>query len=128
MTDLIDTSARERTQLFKRLTEGKTGSTRILRKISNSRRLVTEIESKKTPAFKEIDIFAAIKSRKSSLAGLADILIPNQAAVHLFSEAIRDSKRTLSPYTPFLRPKLTEAPWVIQDPDYTRACENGKAR
>ena len=127
MADLADASANERTQLFKRLAETKSGRARILRKILDSKQLATEIETKKAPAYKEIDIFAAIKNRKH-LSGLADILIPNQEAANLFSEELRNGKRALPPYTPFLPPKLNEAPWVAQDPDYKRACENEKLR
>ena len=52
----------------------------------------------------------------------------NQEAANLVSEALHDGKRALPPYAPFLPPELNEAPWVIQDPDYKRACGNGKAR
>ena len=55
MADLADTSAHERTQLYKRLAESKAGRARILRKILDSKQLATEIETKKTPSFKEID-------------------------------------------------------------------------
>ena len=50
MADLADTSAYERIQLYKRLAESKAGRARILRKISDSKQLATEIETKKTPA------------------------------------------------------------------------------
>ena len=118
--DLADAPADERTQLSKRLAGGKAGRARTLRKILDSKQLATEIETKKTPAYKEIDNFAAIKSRKH-LFGLAGMLIPNQEAANLFSEELRAGKRALPPYTPFLLPKLNEAPWVAQNPDYKRA-------
>ena len=127
MADLIDTSANERTQLFKRLAEGKAGRARIPRKILDSTQLATEIETKKTPSYKEVDIFPAIKSREHP-SGLAGILIPNQKAANLFSEELRNGRRSLPPYTPFLLPKLTETPWVAQDPDYKQSCENDQAR
>ena len=123
MADLADASANERAQLFKRLAEGKSGRARALRKILDSKQLATEMET----AYKEIDVSAAIKNRKH-LSGLADILIPNQEAANLFSEELRNGKRALPPYTPFLLPKLNEAPWVAQDPDYKRARENEKLR
>ena len=62
--DLADTSANEHTQLFKRLAEGEAGRARGLREILDSKQLATEIETKKTAAFEEIDISAATKSRK----------------------------------------------------------------
>ena len=74
VADLADTSDNERTQLFKRLADGKAGRARALRKILDSKKLATEIGAKKTPAYKEIDISAAIKSRKHP-SGLAEILI-----------------------------------------------------
>ena len=50
VADLADTSANERTQLFKRLAETKSGRARILRKIldSSSRR---KLKPKKAPAY-----------------------------------------------------------------------------
>ena len=41
MTDLTDASANERTQLYKRLAEGKAGRARTLRKILDSKQLAT---------------------------------------------------------------------------------------
>ena len=45
MADLTDTSANERTQLFKRLAGGKAGGARIFRKILDSKQLGAEIET-----------------------------------------------------------------------------------
>ena len=49
MADRVDASANERTQLPKRLAEGKAGRARALRKILDSKQLATETETKKTP-------------------------------------------------------------------------------
>ena len=126
MADLADASANGRTQLVKRVAGGQAGRARILREILDPRQLAAEIETKKTPSFEEIGIFAAIKSRKR-LSGLAEILIPNQEAANLLEE-LRNGKRALAPFAPFLLPKLNEAPRVAQDPDCKRACENEKLR
>ena len=109
MADLADASANERTQLSKRLAAGRAGRARALRKILDSKQLATEIETEKTPAYKEIDILAATKRRKH-LSGLTEILIPNQEAANLVSAELRSGKRALSPYTPFLPPFCSNGP------------------
>ena len=125
--ELADTSSTERQHMYKLLAEGRPGWPRLLRKILGAKAPPTEVEIKKAFPFSEVDIFGAIKSH-SVLSGLGELLRPRQEAVNIFSEALYEGSKAIPPYTPFVAPKLWEAPWTLQDPAHKRAIEAERNR
>ena len=82
---------------------------------------------KKNVPFSEIDIFGATEPH-SALNGIGELLRPRQEAVNLFSEALYEGPKAIPPYTPFVAPKLWEAPWALQGPAHKRAIEAERRR
>ena len=99
----------------------------MLRKILVAKAPPTKVEIKKAPPSSEIDIFGAIAAR-SALDGIGELLRPRQEAVTLFSEALYEGSKAIPPYTPFVAPKLWEAPWTLQGPAHKRAIEAERNR
>ena len=125
--ELADTSSLERQELYKLLSEGRPGWARLLRKILDAKAPPTEVEIKKALPYSEIDIFGAIKAHPT-LYGIGELLRPRQEAVNLFTAAIYEGSKATPPYTPFVAPKLWDAPWTIQDPAHKRAIEAERNR
>ena len=101
MDELTDTSAAEKPQHYEVSADEKAGWTRLMRKMLDSKAPPPGTEQKRTTAFKELDIFAAIKANKA-LAGIGEILRTAQGAANLVSEALRDGSSACPPSIPFL--------------------------
>ena len=83
MGDLMDTSAFERPQSYKLLSDARPSWARAMRKLLEPQAPPAEFEAKKMTSYEEIDIPAALDARKWP-AGVGHILRPQQEAVNLF--------------------------------------------
>ena len=117
----------ERTRIYKIFPEGRAGRARLLRKNLDAKPPPAEAEVKKSPLYKEGDIFGAIRAHPS-LSGIGELLRPRQGAANLFPEALREGSRATPPHTPFLAPTLGDSPWALQDPARKKAFEAEKSR
>ena len=86
----------------------------------------SEAEIKKGVPFKEIDIFAASTACRA-LEGIEDILRPRQEAASISSGPLYDGNQACPPYIPLMPPKLTVAPWAMQDLAQMRVAEVGSS-
>ena len=79
--ELAGTSTAERAQLREILAGGRAGWARLLRKMIDAKTPPTEVAAKKSPPFKEVDIFAAVRANPS-LSGIGELLRPRQQAAN----------------------------------------------
>ena len=125
--DLMAASDSERAPLYEVLSGERPSRPRNLRKILDSRAPPPEPQTKKQASFQEVDLYATAKAHRAS-EGIGEISRPRQDAVDLFSASMQEGGMADPPYTPFLTPKLSEAPWAPQEPPRKRAAEAERSR
>ena len=76
--EVLDTSAGERTQLYKVLADRKAGRARLLKKMLDSKAPLAATEPKRTAAFRDIDISASKAS-----ASIGEMLRPGEGAADI---------------------------------------------
>ena len=74
-----------------------------------------------------MDISAAIRANPAP-SGIGELPRQRQEAVNFCSAALREGFKSTPPHTPFLAPKINEAPLALQGPTHKRATEAERSR